>query len=95
MKSEVNDMLFDKDCNYERFNVECDSCPMVLGGFNGQVLKEYVNTYLINLDMNSLCSKDKSGLMNIKEFNGRIVIAKKFVSPVGQQVDDQDQAKFA
>lgn len=44
-------MWLDKECKYERFNVTCNQCPMIKRGFQGQVIKEYENTYLIELEM--------------------------------------------
>ncbi|KRL58012.1 hypothetical protein FC70_GL000085 [Paucilactobacillus oligofermentans DSM 15707 = LMG 22743] len=58
---------------------------MIMGGFNGQVLKEYENTYLIELEMKSVCSKDKVALLRIQGFNGRVVVAKKYVSELSEQ----------
>ncbi|WP_461240852.1 hypothetical protein [Paucilactobacillus sp. N302-9] len=77
-------MWLETEYNYHRFNVTCGTCPMVENGFCGQVIKEYVNTYLIELDMRTINPLDRKSLMQIKDFNGRVVIAKKYVHAVGQ-----------
>ncbi|WP_010622753.1 hypothetical protein ABTQ33_10600 [Paucilactobacillus suebicus] len=70
------------DCKYQRFMVESSGCPMIKHGFVGKVTKEYQNTYLIELDMKSIQHADRLSLMHINEFNGRVIIAKKYVNEI-------------
>ncbi|GAB5051669.1 hypothetical protein [Pediococcus ethanolidurans] len=72
----------DEECRYQRFEVLCDHCPMIKNGFNGRAIKEYENTYLIELDMDTVCNEDRKSLMHITDFNGRVVIAKKYIQAV-------------
>ncbi|AVL00969.1 hypothetical protein SIN07_09425 [Pediococcus inopinatus] len=69
----------DEECSYQRFEVICSQCPMIKNGFSGRAIKEYENTYLIELDMNTVCKEDRRSLMRIKVFNGRVVIGKKYI----------------
>jgi hypothetical protein len=78
----VTMMWKNDDCNYERFLVSSSGCPMIKRGFSGKVTKEYQNTYLIELDMDSVQESDRLSLMRINEFNGRVIIAKKYVHAV-------------
>ena len=73
-------MQIEVDSKFIQFSVTCDGCPMVEKGFEGRVLKEYENSYLVDLDMDSVKATDKMALMKIREFNGRIVVAKKHVT---------------
>lgn len=70
------------DCNYQRFLVSSSGCPMIKREFTGKVTKEYQNTYLIELDMASIQEADRASLMRINEFNGRVIIAKKYVHEI-------------
>ncbi|GEL16118.1 hypothetical protein [Pediococcus cellicola] len=76
----------DEECNYQRFEVLCEQCPMIKNGFNGRAIKEYENTYLIELDMRTVCEEDRRSLMRIQDFNGRVVIAKKYVQAVTDEI---------
>ncbi|KIS04265.1 hypothetical protein WDC_0002 [Paucilactobacillus wasatchensis] len=58
---------------------------MIKRGFQGQVIKEYENTYLIELEMETICNQDRKSLMRIPEFNGRVVIGKKFIRTLTEQ----------
>lgn len=78
-------MWLEKECKYDRFQVTCNQCPMINRGFQGQVVKEYENTYLIELNMDTICAKDRQGLMRIPEFNGRVVIGKKYIRTLTEQ----------
>lgn len=75
-------MWLDTECNYQRFDVTCSQCPMIGQGFTGTVIKEYENTYLIELNMRTISEPDRQSLMLIKEFNGRVVIAKKYIRAI-------------
>ncbi|KRN64326.1 hypothetical protein IV80_GL000644 [Pediococcus cellicola] len=59
---------------------------MIKNGFNGRAIKEYENTYLIELDMRTVCEEDRRSLMRIQDFNGRVVIAKKYVQAVTDEI---------
>ncbi|WP_412989512.1 hypothetical protein ACLJJ6_00415 [Pediococcus siamensis] len=76
----------DEECSYQRFEVVCDQCPMIKSGFYGRAIKEYENTYLIELDMDSVCEVDRRTLMRIQDFNGRVVIAKKYIQAVEDEI---------
>lgn len=77
------------ECKYQRFVVGCNGCPMIKHGFTGKVTKEYQNTYLIELDMKSIQDSDRLSLMQINEFNGRVIIAKKYVHVLANKNSNQ------
>ncbi|WP_137597833.1 hypothetical protein [Paucilactobacillus kaifaensis] len=81
-------MWLENECKYDRFQVTCNQCPMIKRGFQGQVVKEYENTYLIELDMNTVCNQDRKSLMRIPEFNGRVVIGKKHIRTLTERQQD-------
>ncbi|AMV60473.1 Hypothetical protein ADU72_1043 [Pediococcus damnosus] len=81
----------DEECTYQRFEVTCSQCPMVKSGFGGRAIKEYENTYLIELDMNTVCKEDRHSLMRIPDFNGRVVISKKYVQAIEDEIDNSNE----
>lgn len=76
----------DEECSYQRFEVVCNQCPMIKNGFGGRAIKKYENTYLIELDLETVCQEDRHSLMRITDFNGRVVIAKKYIKAVEDEM---------